>query len=269
MSSVPASDARAHKQVESESEIANHAAMAWRCGPLVALPFLLMAGLATFLIVQAVHPVFWTTEGMDEYGFLPLDVQWRLDRNNAMLVLGLLGGLAGAAMAVAEGLSRRSWKTALAAGIGCATVGALFGGLAGYVGHRGFEFYKPNAEVTDLTKAICVYGMMLATLGGGVGLGAGAFLARDLRTTLRCILGGLLAGVLASVTYLLVVAMFLPNALTTVLLPLEAGERLLWIGLITSLLALILPAVARGGPANPKADTAAAGSPPPNENGCK
>jgi hypothetical protein len=60
-------------------------------------------------------------------------------------------------------------------------------------------------------------------------------------------LGGLLAGFLASITYPLIVAALLPAAMTTVLIPLEISERILWFSLYTGLLGLIVPSVIRTG----------------------
>lgn len=212
-----------------------------RNGLVARLAALLVAGLLTWLFVQALHPVFWTEVGRDEVGFLPLDVQWRLDRNNTMLVLALLGGLSGMGLVIGERVGRDSWKDILITAAKCGTVGAVFGALAGYLGHRTFEFYKTNAEVSDLGKAVRVNAVMLATLGGGVGLGAGWFLGPSTRAAIDGLVRGLLAGVLASLIYPFLVAATMPGAMTTVLLPLEVAERLLWFCLATGLLGALLP----------------------------
>jgi hypothetical protein len=193
----------------------------------------LSAGLLTWLFVQTLHPVFWTDVGRDEVGFLPVAVQWRLDRNNTMLVLALMGGLTGIAIAISECAGRASSKLILIAAARCGATGALFGALAGYLGHRTFEFYRANAEVSDLSKAILFNGIMLATMGGGVGFGAGIFVWQSPRAASEGFVRGMLAGVLAGFTYLLVAALFLPGAMTTVLLPQEVVTRILWFGLAT------------------------------------
>jgi len=192
-----------------------------------------------------VHPVFWTDVGRDEVGSLPFDVQWRLDRNNSMFVLGLVGSLVGLALAIGEGLARRSASVMLAGGAACAAAGLIAGGLAGYLGHRTFEQVRANAEITDLTKAILVNGVMFATVGAGVGLGAGLILSKRLLTAIECLIAGLLAGGLASSAYPVIVAALMPAAMTSVLLPLEISERLLWFGLLTGLLGAVVPSVAR------------------------
>jgi len=245
MSSVPSSQNPANEQTQDHERVAAAEATAWKGGVMAGLFWGLLAGMLAWLVVQAVHPVFWTTEGVDEVGFLPLDVQWKLDRNNAMFVAALLGGLTGAGLAVSEVLGRQSWRTALAAGAASACVAALLGGLAGYLGHHVFELYKSHAQITDLEKAIRVHGVMFATLGCGVGLGAGISLGRSIRIAVFYVLGGLLAGVLAGITYPMIVAMLMPGAMTTVLIPQEIGERLLWFGLFAGLVGAIIPSVAR------------------------
>jgi hypothetical protein len=203
-----------------------------------------LAGLLALLLVQAVHPVFWTTEGVDDVGLLPANVQWKLDLKNAMFVTALLGGLTAAGLAVSQLADRGSWLAALAAAGSCACLAALFGGLAGGLGHFVFEHYKSSARITDLDKALRFQGALLAMLGGGIGLAAGVAIWRSTRAAVRCLIGGLLAGVLAGIAYPAAVAVLMPSAMTTVLIPLGIGERLLWLGLFTGLVGTIIPTVA-------------------------
>ncbi|MCI0676142.1 MAG: hypothetical protein L0Y42_10260 [Phycisphaerales bacterium] len=247
MSSEAASDASQTDKSEIQAPTSDSADGAWSSRPLMGLCCALVAGLAAWLVVHAAHPVFATTEGADEWGFLPLDVQWRLDRNNSMFVLGLVGGLVGLALAIGEGLARRSPRVMLEGGAACGALGLVAGGLAGYLGHRAFEQVRANAEINDLNKAIYVNAVFFATLGAGVGLGLGFILTRRPRVTVKCLIAGLLAGGLASVIYPVIVAALLPAAMTSVLLPLETGERLLWFGLLTGLLGIFIPVMALGG----------------------
>jgi hypothetical protein len=85
---------------------------------------------------------------------------------------------------------------------------------------------------------------MLAMLGGGIGLAAGVFVWRSTRAAGRGLVGGLLAGVLASILYPTAVAMLMPGAMTSVLIPLGLCERVLWFGLFTGCVATIVPSVA-------------------------
>jgi hypothetical protein len=217
----------------------------WKSGPIVGFLSALVAGLFAWLIVQLVHPLFATTKGADEWGFLPRDVQWILDRNNSIFVLALFGGVSAAGIAVSEELHRKSWQFVLTiAGI-CAVIGVLFGGLAGFLGHLTFEFLKHNQEIADVNKAIGVYGVMFAVGAGGIGLGCGAFLSGSYRLSVQCLIAGMLAGLLAAVAYTCVVALLLPSALTFVLFPTEAADRMLWFGCFAGFVGLILPTMLR------------------------
>lgn len=248
MSAAHISDTAANNLNQPDPRLTLAQGTGWQSGPLAGICFLLASGLLAWLLVHAVHPVFATTEGADEFGFLPPAVQSRLDRNNAMFVLGLLGGLTGVGLAVSEVRHRPSWRTTLTAVVWCGAVGAVFGGLAGYVGHRAFEFYKADRDLDDLGKAIRVQCVTLAWEGAGAGLGAGVFLGRSFRLAIRCCLGGLLAGILAGIVYPTIVAALMPGAMTTVLIPLEVRERVLWFSLFSTALGAIIPSVARTDP---------------------
>ena len=170
---------------------------AWKYRPVFGFASALSAGLFAWFVVQMVYPVFATTKGADEWGFLPRDVQWTLDRNNSIFVLALLGGVSAAGIAVGEGLFRKSWQSVLTiAGI-CATIGLLLGGLAGFLGHLTFEFLKQKQEFADLNKAIAVYAVMFTVDAGSIGLVCGAFLGGSYRMAVRCLIAGMLAGLLA------------------------------------------------------------------------
>jgi hypothetical protein len=211
-----------------------------------------LGGLVAWALVQSIHPVFEQKDAEDQYGFLPADVQWEVDRNNAMLVLAMLGGWAAAGVAVGQGLCGRPWLGTVLAGIACAMLGSAAGVLAGYVGLNVFHAIGSSSEVSDLSRAMLVNGVMFVTLGGGVGLGVGAFFERSLRAVVRSIFAGLLAGVMGGFAYPVLVALLLPSALTNVLIPTEAAERLLWFGIASGMLGLVLPAASglRAIPAN-------------------
>jgi hypothetical protein len=241
----------------------------WQSGPLIGCISTLAAGAVVLVFLRTLHPVFWTNEGRDDVGLYLPDVQWRLDRNNSMLLVGLLGALTAAALAIGEGIVRRSriaqiwkarradrlaigegivrrwWSQTLKTAATCAAVSLLIGGLGGYLGHRMFEYLKSQRDLDELIKTTLVSGTMLAVTGGGVGLATGKFLEGSTAAAIRGALGGLLAGLLASIIYPLIVAALLPNAMTSVLLPLEISERVLWLGLATGLQGLIIPTVVR------------------------
>lgn len=245
MSAGQPSETPKSNEIQPAPWLASTEGTVWSSGPLAGLCSVLSGGLLAWLLVQAVHPVFTNEEAADAFGALPVKLQWELDRNNSIFVLALLGGFAGVGLAVGEGRCRKSWSTALAAGAACGATGAAFGGLAGYLGLIAFQFYQPRPDLTDLAKTIRVYGVIFAMLGGGVGLAAGIFLGRRFRTAINCLVAGLLAGILAAITYPVIVAILMPGAITKVLIPIGAGERLLWFGLIAGLLGVIIPSVAR------------------------
>src|SRR5262245_65640025 len=102
MISVPSSDTPANGPTLNQQTIATAEATAWKSGPVEGLFWALIAGLMAWILVQTFHPVFWTTEGMDEVGFLTLAVQWTMDRDDAMLVDAVLGGLTSGGVAMCE-----------------------------------------------------------------------------------------------------------------------------------------------------------------------
>ena len=200
----------------------------------------LVAGALTWLLVHGFHPVFWSTQGMDDVGFLPVAVQWRLDSANTSLVLGVWGGLIALALAIAQPAVPDSLKGRLTLAAKAAGLAMLCGGLAGFLGHLAFEYSRRLPDVSDLTKAIMFNGVMLGILGGGVGLTAGLLFGPVRRSAVEGLARGALAGVLTSLIYLLALAVFVPAAMTSVLLPLEVVDRLLWFGLFSVLFATLV-----------------------------
>jgi len=153
------------------------------------------------------------------------------------------------AFAISEGVCRKSISTALIAGVACIAVGAGLGSLAGYLGFRTYEAYNSSNELSELAKSIRVHAMALGTLGGGVGLAAGLFLGQRFSTAIKCLIGGLLAGVLTAIVYPVVVAFFFPQVVTKSFLPIAPKEQMLWLGMLTGLLGIIVPSVAADPPA--------------------
>jgi hypothetical protein len=220
-----------------------------------ALPIgaVLVAGALTWLLVHAFHPVFWSTQGMDDVGFLPVAVQWRLDSANASLVLAVWGGLIAIALALVQPATPDSLKGRLALAAKAGGMGALWGALAGFLGHLVFEYSKRLPEVSDLAKAISFNGVMLGILGAGVGLTGGLLFGPVRRSAAEGLARGALAGVLTSLIHLFALAVFVPAAMTSVLLPLEAVDRLLWFGLFSVLFGTLVAI-----PVRPGAQTSAA-----------
>jgi hypothetical protein len=237
-------------------------------GPWTGIFSALLGGAVVWWLVQAYDPVFGLPEEMSQLNmYSPAEklrerdaAQKVADLHNAMAALGLFGMLVGGALALGEGVARRSLKTALAGTVLCASVGALFGSLAGLLGHFAYLYYLPVQDVSDLAKTIRVQVVMLGVLGGGAGLGLG-MLGASRRSVLTCLPAGVLGGVLAGMLYPFLTANFLPVAFTELVIPRGAGNRLLWIGLTAGLLGLTIPGLSlrrgpRKSPAPPDPQTA-------------
>jgi hypothetical protein len=218
----------------------------WKSGAVAGAIFALMGGILVFVLLQQLHPVFTDEEAVDGFGIMPAPVQARLDKHNAIFVLALFGGMIAAGVAVAEGLARKSWVTALIAGIACAAVAATVGALAGYLGNIFSSYYVSHRpDVTDLVVAVQVYGGMFALMGGGIGLAAGLFLGRQLRIAFNCVIGGVLAGFLSGLAYPVICALALPTADTKAMIPVVAGGLFFWCAIPAALIGGLIPSIAQ------------------------
>lgn len=246
MSEGQSPDTSTTDEAQRDPQVVEARRSPWKSGPCAGLLFGLLGGLLAWLIIEAGHPLFALSEEVVTTQMtVPDELQRPVDRNNTMAALAILGGAAAAALAVGEGLCRKSWLASLVGGAACTLVGAAFGCLAGYVGFIGLEHYEPRPDLSDLVKTLRVQGAMLGALGGGVGLGLGIFLARRLAAVIQCLVAGLLAGALAGIAYPMLAAVFLPGVITEVVVPICAKERLLWIAIFTGLVGVTIPGIAR------------------------
>ena len=222
-------------------------------GPATGLLFGLVAAALFWLLLSAAYPVFMIP---DELAGLPptapveqlqkaTAAQQEADVRNHVSVLGAYGVLLGASVAVGEGLARRSLGRILVAGAACVSAGAVFGSLAGGLGHYLFGYCEPLRQFSPLAKTMVVQGSMLATVGCGLGLALGVLTAR-VGTAATCLMGGILAGAMAGMLYPMLTAILLPGVLTEILVPVETASQTLWLGLASGLVGLTIPAVARG-----------------------
>jgi len=223
----------------------------WKSSAIGALLFGVLGGLVAWVAIEMFLPMIKIPDEItSKMMSVPEPMVQKINLKREIFTLTVIGGLAGLALAVGEGFSRRCWKSAILGGIACAVLGAAFGALAGYVGHVAYLQLKASRAMSDLVRTMVVHGSMFAIIGGGVGLALGALLVRRVGATIKCFIAGLLAAVLAVVIYTVLSAVFLPNAITDVVIPLKAAERVLWICLATGLLGLVVAAIAR--PAAPK-----------------
>ncbi len=223
----------------------------WQSSAMRAVLFSLLGALIAWVLIEAFLPMIKIPEELTANVMNPpARLVHANELKRAMFTFAVFGGLAALALAAGEGLARKSWKTALFGGLACGVLGVLFGALAGYVGHIEHLQLEQNAEMSDMTRTFIVQGSMLGIIGGAVGMGIGMFLIRRLGATITCLVTGILAAVLAVVAYTLLASFFLPNTITDVVIPIKQHERLLWLGMTTCIVGLLLAAIAS--PANPK-----------------
>jgi hypothetical protein len=223
-------------------------------GPWRGLLFACVGGLLTWGFLQTAFPVFRlppelaavTTMSPPDKQKEQSEASARNHQYNTIFVLGLLGALVAGSLAVGEGLARRSFGTILVGGAGCALAAAIFGCLAGFLGHFSYLKLQPVADLSPLAKTIRMQAIMLGALGGGVGLALGP-LSKRWTTFVVCLIAGILAGALAGMLYPMLAARFLPVAITEIDVPLDFQTRLLWVGLPAVLLGLSIPRSARKG----------------------
>ncbi len=253
MSEEPTADLPAvnHDQADRDRVAAHDGRLV--IGPATGLLFGLMAAALSWLLLSAAYPVFVIP---DELAVLPPTASVEqhekataalreADARNDVSFLGAYGVILGALLAIAEGLARRSLGRTLVAGVACVSAGAVFGSLAGGLGHYLFNYCEPLEQLSPLAKTMIVQGTMLATVGCGLGLALGVLTAR-VRTAITCLIGGILAGTLAGMLYPMLTAILLPGALTEIVVPVRTGSQMLWLGLASGLVGLTIPAVARG-----------------------
>jgi hypothetical protein len=165
----------------------------------------------------------------------------RVDRYNAIAVLGCVGASVAGAMAAGEGWARRCWKPALLGFFGCALVGVGLGGIAGWMGQFVYAVLRDASRTAvDLWGTTLVQTMMLATLGGSVGLALAGLTTRG-NGFAACLLGGALAGAMAGLVYPITAAWFFPYAKSELFIPQEDTALFLWLGLTAVLLGAMIP----------------------------
>jgi hypothetical protein len=157
-----------------------------------------------------------------------------------MLYLGSLGALLGAALGIGDGVARRSAIPAVLATLLGAGGGVLGGLLACIVQ----EHTKANVGLAELKHTL--FAQLAACLPLAVGIALGLGLAtRSAGGLLTTLLTGLGGGALAAVVYPLITSTLLPGISTDSLLPEEATSRLMWLGLMSGLIGLIIPIAGR------------------------
>ncbi len=223
--------------------------------PAVGLGWGLLAALLAWALVQGVHPIFTVPQELHFGMGAPAELvnrnqayQRKIERRHAMIYLGALGLLVGAALGIGEGLARRS---GLPVGLPI-LLGAVGGVAGGYSGCLVQEYVRANIGFAEIKHTIGMQLAMCLPIALGISLGLAALLF-SWSAALKTILAGLAAGVLAAIAYPMVAVTLLPTISTDSFLPEEAGSRLLWLGLVACIIGLVIPIAGRrrGSPAPP------------------
>jgi hypothetical protein len=151
------------------------------------------------------------------------------DTRNAALSFTVLGGLLGAGLGVAGGLSRKNGRAAAMAGVlGLVLGAALAGGLTMLLlpAYFAFRMRVPDETLQDLFWPLIVHLGLWAPAGATGGL-AFAIGHAARRRTFAVFMGGLLGAALGAAVYEIVGALAFPMAETTSVLSATAGSRLL------------------------------------------
>jgi hypothetical protein len=191
-----------------------------------------IAGVIAWGVIQAAHPVFRVPERFHIAGIgAPVEQheafrreQDRVDRWHAMLYLGGLGLVLGAALGARVLVARRAWSAFLL----CPILGVVGGAIGGYFPPLIYVYARDKVGQADLLQIVGAQLLIGVPLGLLLGLGMG-LAGGTAKSAVRGGFAGALGGVLFGALYPLVVAVFLPAANTEVLLPEEALTRFVWL----------------------------------------
>lgn len=211
--------------------------------PWEGLLIALLAGAIVFGIVQATHPIFRMAGDVNVAMGRPteefLAVIHQNDRNeqkHAALYLGCLGLLIAGALCIRESLSRGSWLAPFVA----LPLGAAGGAIGGWLGCLVLQYVRDNAGQAELKHLVEAQLATALPLGLGIGLGYGVAM-RSLTGMLKSAAAGLSGGAVAAAIYAVGVSILFPTTGTEVLLPAEAGLRLLWLCSLGGIIGVVIP----------------------------
>jgi hypothetical protein len=235
----------------------SNAALAIR--PCEGLLLALVAGAISWGIIQGVHPLFRVDKKFDVPSIgMPPELfaahrrqQDFVDRWHAASYVGALGLLVAGALGLCAGLRRRSWLPLLIA----PPLGTVGGAIGGPLGCLVYEYVRAQVGQAELTHTIAAQLLVAVPLGLSVGLGLG-LATRSASGATRAALAGVIAGVLAAAVYPVAISILLPAASTDALMPEEGSSRLLWLGILSGMLGLVIPIGTRGTQSPPVASPA-------------
>ena len=203
----------------------------------------LCAGSVTWGFIHTQDPFFKMDEKYHIRGLGESTERWdaylvqksRIDLQNAALVIGILGGALGAAVAIGS-LSRISLGTRVATGT---MLGVLIGGMAGIIGCWLQQYFAKSNQISIEQSAI-----INATLFGILGTGLGAIVGGyggSVRAIMERSIVGLIAGVVPGVAYPIIASCLMASLNIETFIPTVTFARFLWLGVGTGILGLLLP----------------------------
>ena len=216
--------------------------------PWEGLLLALVAGAIAWGVIHSVHPLFRVDKKFDVPSIgMPAELfaahrrqQDFVDRWHAAVYLGGLGFLVAAALGLPAGLRQVSWLPLLIGSL----LGAAGGAIGGPLGCLVYEYVRAEVGQAELTHTIAAQLLVAVPLGLSVGLGLG-LATRSAGGAMRAALAGVIAGILAAAVYPVAISILLPAASTDALVPEEAASRLLWLGILSGMLGLVIPIAAR------------------------
>jgi len=210
---------------------------------LLSFLLALVAGSITWGFIHTQDPFFKVAERYHIRGLGESDERWnayleqqsRVDFMNAALVIGILGGALGLTFAVCRP-TRVSIHWRLLMGI---VFGMLVGVVAGVAGDSIQQHFAGSRQLSVVESAYInatlfgLLGLGLGAIAGGMGGFGWAILDRAV--------AGLIAGAIAGILYPVVGFVALDSANIEAFIPRMTMTRLLWLGMGTGFLGLLIP----------------------------
>ncbi|WP_165248809.1 hypothetical protein [Paludisphaera soli] len=176
---------------------------------------LLAWGIGEKNLTYFVPPTVKVTAMGATFDMVTRENQAAVDRKNAMLAFGVLGGLLGLALGLAGGLSRGSVASGATAGLVGSAVGVAAGAagswaLLGIYFHQELNSFEEFSR--DLLLPTLIRGGISAIIGSAAGLALGLGAGADRRQILSGVLGGLIGGLIGATLYEIAGAWLFPTA---------------------------------------------------------
>ena len=205
--------------------------------------FFFVAGLATLAVLRTVHPVFEVDKQYQIQGLGASDETWSayiaqqrlVDTKNTALLVGVLGGTLGMALAfIRPATGRLAWRLIIGT-----VAGALVGFMAGSVAYYLQLYYAGQGHLT-LLQSVLVQTLLFGSLGLGLGTLGGSF-AFNRSLARERVVSGLMAGLIVGVVYSLGVSIVFPTADMDAVIPSTPSTQTLWSLLAAGMFGWLIP----------------------------